>query len=216
MWKGRMRRDVDGADASRCGWGGCVAMWKGRMRRDVEGADASRCGWGHGMWHGEGGGGLLERGRVALRTGCGHDAAGSWAAPVLEATEVPVPHATQSDALKARLAENHLSRLEAQQRTAGPASGSSPIRVLRGGANEALTRGQKALKAVQPPCRDTTSSCFRNRTALLSRRLKEASQKRGTRESQRMAPGTNYSQMSVDGMEVIPRREHRFLLNQAA
>ncbi len=29
--------------------------------------------------------------------------------PVLEATEVPVPHATQSEALKARLAENHLN-----------------------------------------------------------------------------------------------------------
>ena len=30
--------------------------------------------------------------------------------PVLEATEVPVPQATQSDALKARFAENHLPK----------------------------------------------------------------------------------------------------------
>ncbi len=35
--------------------------------------------------------------------------------PVLEATDVPVPQATQSDALKARLAENHLDTRPAGQ-----------------------------------------------------------------------------------------------------
>ena len=75
---------------------------------------------------GRGGAGGFRRGAFPVLKGGAFGWGGGWGwdgrcgglggglPPVLEATEVPVPQATQSDALKARFAENHLPKERGQ------------------------------------------------------------------------------------------------------